>query len=306
MRCKLFKRATALLALLVPATFAATYTITTTFEGDLYYAIYDNSDGTWAKECARLSRDLRFNIQNRRDLPNYELNVYTDEGCQTHLIAEGIPFDQLYPTSQQARITISADGTWSFTNAANPGGPGANPGGPGAENPGGDDPGKQDPGPATPAEGMKLIAFFTPWTNTNAQVFVDGTPTAMIPLDNYCGWFIAAVKPPSENFTVYFKQTIGGNFVGAQGLTNAQPDITAEIKLDSVAALSDTVWVKGNQEGEPGVYAEHPAGVLGDCPLKKLPVMMFDWLHGNKGDGLNGNGNPEYGVSADFGSGGCS
>ena len=306
MRCKLFKRATALLALLVPATFAATYTITTTFEGDLYYAIYDNSDGTWAKECARLSRDLRFNIQNRRDLPNYELNVYTDEGCQTHLIAEGIPFDQLYPTSQQARITISADGTWSFTNAANPGGPGANPGGPGAENPGGDDPGKQDPGPATPTEGMKLISFFTPWTNTNAQVFVDGNPTAMIPLDNYCGWFIAAVKPPSENFTVYFKQTIGGNFVGAQGLTNAQPDITAEIKLDSVAALSDTVWVKGNQEGEPGVYAEHPAGVLGDCPLKKLPVMMFDWLHGNKGDGVSGNGNPEYGVSADFGSGGCS
>lgn len=40
--------------------------------------------------------------------------------------------------------------------------------------------------------------------------------------------------------------------------------------------------------------------------IKKLPVMMFDWLHGNKGDGERGNGNPEYGISADFGSGGCS
>ena len=305
MRCRLFKRATALLALLVPATFAATYTITTTFEGELYYAIYDNTKGDWAKDCSRLSRDLRFNISSS-DLSHYEFNVYADEGCQSRLVPDAIPFTDLFPRSQQARITVSADGSWDFTNAANPGGPGANPGGPGAGNPGGDDPGKQDPGPATPAEGMKLIAFFTPWTNTNAQVFVDGNPTAMIPLDNYCGWFIAAVKPPSENFTVYFKQTIGGSFVGAQGLVSSQPDITAEIKLDSVAALSDTVWVKGNQEGEPGVYAEHPAGVLGECPLKKLPVMMFDWLHGTKGDGLNGNGNPEYGVSADFGSGGCS
>ena len=147
MRCNLFKRATGLLALLVPATFAATYTLTTTFEGDLYYAIYDNTDGTWAKDCARLSRDLRFNINSRRDLPNYELNVYTDAACQNHLIAEGVSFSDLYPTSQQARITISNDGTWSFTSGRTPTGPGTNPGGPGGEdNPGGNNPGGNDPG----------------------------------------------------------------------------------------------------------------------------------------------------------------
>ena len=41
--------------------------------------------------------------------------------------------------------------------------------------------------------------------------------------------------------------------------------------------------------------------------IKRLPVAMFDWLHGNNGDG-NGegkNGDPINGVSADFGSGGC-
>ena len=304
MRCNLIKRATQLLALLVPATFAATYTLTATHEGELYYAIYNNAKDEWATDCSSIpNRSVSFNIESRRVLPNYDLYVFTDASCQNLLSSEGISFSDLYPTSQQARITISNDGTWKFTSQGGfPGGQ-TNPGGPGAgDNPG--DPGKDNPGKL--AEGMKVISFFTPWTNTNAQVFVDGTPTAMIPLDNYCGWFIAAVKAPTENFTVYFKQTIGENFVGAQGLTTSQPDITAEIKLDSVAALSDTVWVKGNQEGEPGVYAEHPAGVLGECPLKKLPVMMFDWLHGNKGDGVNGNGNPEYGVSADFGSGGCS
>lgn len=40
--------------------------------------------------------------------------------------------------------------------------------------------------------------------------------------------------------------------------------------------------------------------------IKKLPVMMFDWLHGNKGDGDERNGDPVNGISADFGSGGCS
>lgn len=39
--------------------------------------------------------------------------------------------------------------------------------------------------------------------------------------------------------------------------------------------------------------------------LRRIPVEVFDWLHGNEGDGVDGNGNPEYGVSADFGSGGC-
>ena len=39
--------------------------------------------------------------------------------------------------------------------------------------------------------------------------------------------------------------------------------------------------------------------------LKQFPVTVFDWLHGDRGDGVNGNGNPEYGISADFGSGGC-
>jgi fibro-slime domain-containing protein len=144
--------------------------------------------------------------------------------------------------------------------------------------------------------------------------------------EKYCGWFIAGVAAPDSNFKVYFKQTIGGQFVGAEGLTDTEPMTANEINLDSVAALSDTVWIKGNQEGAPGIYSTHPAGVLGDC-VKKIPVMMFDWLHGNKGNGTittrtnrdstvtttynNGakGSDPElgplYAISEDFGSQGC-
>ena len=88
MRCNLFKRATQLLALLVPVTFAATYTLTATHEGELYYAIYNNVEGSWVKECSSLQRDQRFNIDSRRTLPNYDLYVFSDVDCQTLLVPE--------------------------------------------------------------------------------------------------------------------------------------------------------------------------------------------------------------------------
>ena len=149
------------------------------------------------------------------------------------------------------------------------------------------------------------IMFKPPWSNTNALMYVNGESQAMTPMDNYCGWFSSMISNPGDEVQVYFKQTVGSNFVGAEGVSVNEPDISTEIHLDSVAAISDTVWVLATDAGKLFISHYYPQ-VLGDCPLKKLPVMMFDWLHGNKGDGERGNGNPEYGISADFGSGGCS
>lgn len=154
----------------------------------------------------------------------------------------------------------------------------------------------------------KTVAFFTPWSNTNAVLFMDGDSVAtMTALENYCGWFKATVEAPESGFRVYFKQTVGLNFVGAEGLTSEEPTMATEISLDSVAALSDTVWVQGYKSDVPAQFSAYP-GVLGDCPLKKIPVTVYDWLHGKDGDGDGSgkNGDPANGVSADFGSGGCS
>lgn len=163
---------------------------------------------------------------------------------------------------------------------------------------------------AAPVAGanLKTIAFFTPWSNTNAVLYMDGDSVAtMTPLENYCGWFVASVEAPASDFKVYFKQTVGLNYVGAEGLVNVEPTIATEISLDSVAALSDTVWVQGYKTDVPAQFSNYP-GVLGDCPLKKIPVTVYDWLHGKNGDGdgIGKNGDPANGVSADFGSGGCS
>lgn len=154
----------------------------------------------------------------------------------------------------------------------------------------------------------KTVVFFTPWSNTNAVLYMDGDSVAtMTALENYCGWFKATVNAPTTGFSVYFKQTVGFHYVGNEGLVLTEPTIATEISLDSVAALSDTIWVQGYKTDVPAQFSSYP-GVLGECPLKKIPVTVYDWLHGTKGDG-NGsgkNGDPANGVSADFGSGGCS
>ena len=309
MWCKFLKRATLLLASVPLVAMAATYKVTATHEGgDLYYAIYNKDNDTWyesrGRDCFDASNTFSFNLSSS-ELTSYELNFYTDDQCQGRLSSGSIPMKELFPRSQQAKITVYDNGDWEFTGAVTPGPENPDPRepqDPGRQEPG-DNPGQQNPGRGN----MKVIAFLTPWSNTNAILFLNGdSVSTMTALDTYCGWFMAVVSASNTHYGVYFKQTIGPNYVGAAGLTQTEPMTANEISLDSVAAISDTIWVRANQEGAPDIYSEHPAGILGDCPLKKLPVMMFDWLHGNKGDGVNGNGNPEYGVSADFGSGGCS
>ena len=179
---------------------------------------------------------------------------------------------------------------------------------------------------AIPPSQKKVIRFFAPWNNTNAIMYMSGSDeVTMSSVPNYCGWFEARVKlPKDDEFTVFFKQTIGGTFVGNEGPTKDSISIENEISLDSVVKNSDTVWVYAYQFGAPDIYTKFPE-LLGDCPIKNLPVMMFDWYDGsvnsdgtedgsewprNKPAGRNGfdvRGVPMFGkgTSEDFGQKGC-
>jgi len=137
----------------------------------------------------------------------------------------------------------------------------------------------------------------------------------MTAVKNYCGWFETKVSAPVQDFYVRFKQTIGNTYIGAEGVEEVASGVlpvTEEILLDSIAALSDTLWIRSFSNGAPEMYAEFPR-VFSDCPVRTISVMMFDWLHGTWGDGTKGNGakdsilgDPIYAISNDFGSGGCS
>ena len=157
------------------------------------------------------------------------------------------------------------------------------------------------------------------WTNTSAVMIIGGQETIMTSVKNYCGWFEAKTDKKTSDFRIRFKQTIGNTYVGAEGNEEVVPGALPmfnEIVLDSVAALSDTLWIQSFKNGEPEIYAEYP-GVLGQCPNRVISVMMFDWLHGSYGDvnketWTGGNGAKDsildsfaYLISNDFGSGGC-
>ena len=232
-----------------------------------------------------------------------KLTFYTNGNCRINSIGSIEPFAGTEPVSENIILTISDTGI-SQVNSADP--------------------------IKTPDEinaMKKVIRFFVPWNNASAILYVTGSDSAkMTTVKNYCGWFEAAIIPPEGSFQVYFKQNIGTNFFGSNGMTQKESAIVP-IKLDSALALSDTVWIAAYKSGAFEVYTNYP-GILSDCPTKKLPVMMFDWLHGTNGDGdvkttINradstetisyGNGakdqnpnlGPIYATSNDFGSGGC-
>ena len=254
------------------------------------------------------------------------LTFYTRANCGGTAIATVRPFGGDDPVSSDVIITITNTGA-TLANSPDPITP------PQTANPGGDRPdGPTGPGggPTPTQTKRKVIRFFAPWTNTSAIVYVaDGDSAKMTTVKNYCGWFEARITPPTGSLQVYFKQTIGSTYVGDNVYDKINPTTQAIwLSLDDAAAQADTIWVKANKVGPPNVAAKYP-GILGDCPTKKLPVMMFDWLHGNKGDGgitttrdrrdttvvrtTYGNGakdqdpdlGPMYATSDDFGSGGC-
>ncbi len=175
-------------------------------------------------------------------------------------------------------------------------------------------PTEQEPAGGDAAGGSNVVIRFMPnWTNTNAILNYKGTETTMTAVKNYCGWFEARVKnAPATGFEVMFKQTIGNTYVTAEGPEHVARGLTPvgePINLDSIAALNDTLWIIGNPSGPPDQFSAYP-NRLGDCPVKTLSVMMFDWYDGSERGGRNGyeaRGVPRRGegTNEDFGADGC-
>lgn len=308
MRCReLFKGAKSALALGVllgsTSAFAATFTANVDFDGaTLYYKVVTSTGGQ-SQSCKAATSGVKY---TNTSVNNRIFKFYTDKNCKESGLISSIKGKELFAEGNAVSIAMKADGTWEYA-AQKPGTqqPEVDPG---TQQPG-EQTGGKEPGGKEPANtaGKKTIMFFTPWSNTNAILFMNGdSVSTMTAAKNYCGWFQASATAPSSDFKVYFKQTVGTNYVSVEGLVTSEPTIATEIPLDSVSALSDTIWVQGYKSDVPAVFSKYP-GVLGDCPLKKFPVTVFDWLHGNKGDGGDPgrNGDPANGVSSNFGSGGC-
>lgn len=309
MRCKNIFFSIVLLLFTAISSIAGEYNIlvvngTTKNSGaDLYVVLqYKNAAGrTQRSSCTALRSygDDMFYVKATIDAADEpKLTFYTNRTCSNNRsIGSVSPLAGTEPVAENFILTISDDGI-TQVNSAEPITAPTSPG---------DGPGTNPP----PQVKRKVIRFFAPWTNTSAILYVAGGDSAkMTTVKNYCGWFEARITPPQGSLQVYFKQTIGNQYVTDIHNSIKITPITQStlLSLDEAAAEADTIWVKAGKDigAATTVYTKYP-GVLGDCPTKTLPVMMFDWLHGTKGDGdaEGKNGDPANGVSADFGSGGC-
>ncbi len=123
---------------------------------------------------------------------------------------------------------------------------------------------------------VKILRVLNPWTNTSPSIVYNGgaDTTAMTAVENFCGWFQAAI--PSDCQDVLFIQTVGMETYGGKGLKSVEL-----IDVASSESSGDTVWVNSNGGGIPVVGSAYPK-ILGECPVRKLSVMMFDWYDGSR------------------------
>ena len=300
MRCGFFKRAVFLLALFVPSVMAAQYTASVEYDGkgNLYYAVR-TSNGKWAQDERG---NTCFPIANAGiELSTIEgrtVYFYTDNSCQKNL--SDVSAEDIFEKGQNVRIKLNRNGEMTSSEVENAPGPGPGPG-PGEESSssakssssssstkwpgfGRSSSSEAGPGPALKA-GEKVIRFMPHWTNTSAILIQGLEETIMTAVPKYCGWYQTTVQAPDVNFYVQFKQTIGTTYVGANGSSNKKIDSEEEISLDSIAALGDTIWIRGYKSGAPDLTINAP-GVLGDCAPKRFPVTVFDWYGAGK-DGVN-------------------
>ena len=107
----------------------------------------------------------------------------------------------------------------------------------------------------------KTIRFFVPWTNTNAILYVAGGKSdTMTSVKNYCGWFEAKVTPPEGSFQVYFKQTLGYEYVTDihNSIKITPIEQSTLLSLDEAAAQADTIWVKAGKDIGAATHQDTP------------------------------------------------
>ncbi len=135
----------------------------------------------------------------------------------------------------------------------------------------------------------KRIRFLSPWTSTTPSIVYNGArdTVKMKAVKDTCGWYEVSLS--SDYMDVVFVQTVGPEIFTASGASEG-----AQIALDSIADISNTIWIN-TKSGLPVLSSTFPK-VLGDCPTRQLSVTLYDWL-----DGSGGNTAADTGTSKDFG-----
>lgn len=212
------------------------------------------------------------NIGNGSDVVVFNIRDYADNTTETYSTIQTIA--EIFPKGiYDAWFRVDNDGLFTITN--------------------------------TPIY-QKRIRILNPWTNTSPQMIINGDTLRMKTVKNYCGWFEASYQGSIDDFQLLFKQSIGTGIYSESGLSDGLP-----MSLDSIFSIGDTIWIRPTPypSGRPSFHSSFP-NILGDCPIKTLAVMMFDWYDGSMEEGPYGYAIkelPQFGLGTDedFGANGC-
>ncbi len=130
----------------------------------------------------------------------------------------------------------------------------------------------------------KVVRVMSPWDNMSPSMIVNGDTVKMGPFSSdTCGWYQGAYYKHVLDWGVTLKQTFGFDVYTSAGAKEGDP-----IQIDSLMAISDTVWLYPypTLSSKP-VYTTTFPGRLGICPTLQISAMVLDWAGENHPDSID-------------------
>lgn len=130
----------------------------------------------------------------------------------------------------------------------------------------------------------KVVRVMSPWDDMSPSMIVNGDTVKMGPFSSdTCGWYQGAYYKHVTDWGVTLKQTFGFDIYTAAGAREGDP-----IQIDSLMAISDTVWLYPypTLTSKPAYSTTFP-GRLGICPTLQISAMVLDWAGENHHDSID-------------------
>ena len=141
----------------------------------------------------------------------------------------------------------------------------------------------------------KVVRLLSPWDDMSPSMLVldqdDTVKMGPLPLDrkkDTCGWYEGTYYKHAKDWGVFFKQTFGMDYYNAEGVQGAGIPDGNPVRLDSMMALHDTVWVYPYPVSTSGpAFSNTYPGRLGRCPELKISALVLDWAGESYADSID-------------------
>jgi len=121
----------------------------------------------------------------------------------------------------------------------------------------------------------KYLHVLNPWNESVPRLVMGGDTLSMQSVDGKCGWY-RRILDGNDLQPFRLIRAMGSGGYSQSGLQDSLSG--PSISVDTLFSRGDSAWVMPAPypTGAPVASAGFP-GTLGDCPVRELAVMIFDW-----------------------------